>query len=327
MLLLFSIKGCYQMKLPSFQFYPGDWRKDPNLSRCSHTAKGVWMDMLCLMFECEERGILATDGAAWSKAEIAQAIGGDQTVTLQAIDELLRKGVARLNRGGAIFSARMVRDELNRQAARERVARFRAKGGDEPPKDKDPPKGGNSPPGAKSGNSSVTATVTPKKRKSNTYSSSSSSPSVSPSGVNTHRQSAPVRGSPSGEVCVLSRHSLETCLKWALYLHDTRQGIINPRGYARAIYEDGRDDDRIDEWLNTPTEVVTFPTSSGYDSQPGTVPMPESELEELAQAIEALILVQGGDVCDLIASSGASEEDQLRLLERLASGQVKKASA
>lgn len=31
------------MKLPAFQFYPGDWRKDPNLCRCSHAAKGVLM--------------------------------------------------------------------------------------------------------------------------------------------------------------------------------------------------------------------------------------------------------------------------------------------
>ena len=34
------------MKLPAFQFYPGDWRKDPNLCRCSHAAKGVWIDMI-----------------------------------------------------------------------------------------------------------------------------------------------------------------------------------------------------------------------------------------------------------------------------------------
>ena len=30
------------MKLPAFQFYPGDWRKDPSLCRCSHAAKGGW---------------------------------------------------------------------------------------------------------------------------------------------------------------------------------------------------------------------------------------------------------------------------------------------
>ena len=98
-------------KLPAFQFYPGDWMKDPNLKRCSHTAKGVWIDMLCLMFECDERGILASGGDAWTLDEIACAVGGAQDVSLAGIHELLAKGVASRNSVGAIFSRRLVRDE------------------------------------------------------------------------------------------------------------------------------------------------------------------------------------------------------------------------
>lgn len=103
-------------KLPSFQFYPGDWRKDPDLSRCSKAAKGVWIDMLCLMFECEDRGVFATGGEPWTDEEIAAAIGGDTGANLACIDELLRKGVARRNDSGAIFSRRLVRDEQKRRA-------------------------------------------------------------------------------------------------------------------------------------------------------------------------------------------------------------------
>jgi len=98
-------------KLPSFQFYPGDWMKDPNLKRCSHTAKGVWIDMICLMFECDERGILASGGDVWTLDEIACAVGGAQDVSLAGIHELLAKGVASRNSVGAIFSRRLVRDE------------------------------------------------------------------------------------------------------------------------------------------------------------------------------------------------------------------------
>lgn len=98
-------------KLPSFQFYPGDWMKDPALRRCSHAAKGIWMDLLCLMFECDERGVLASNGQAWTDAEIARAVGGDFTEVSNAIQELLRTGAARRNDDGAIFCARMVRDE------------------------------------------------------------------------------------------------------------------------------------------------------------------------------------------------------------------------
>lgn len=98
-------------KLPSFSFYPGDWQKDQNLRRCSHAAKGVWIDMLCLMFECEERGVLASGGEPWSDEDVANAVGGAPDMTLSCIEELLAKGVVRRRQDGALFSARLVRDE------------------------------------------------------------------------------------------------------------------------------------------------------------------------------------------------------------------------
>jgi len=103
-------------KLPAFQFYPGDWLKDPNLRRCSHAAKGVWMDLLCLMFESEERGILSTWNVPWSDAEIAQAVGGDRAEVIACMKELTLKGVASRTEQGALFSRRLVRDEKKRAA-------------------------------------------------------------------------------------------------------------------------------------------------------------------------------------------------------------------
>lgn len=102
-------------KLPSLQFYPGDWMKDPDLRRCSHAAKGIWIDMLCLMFECGERGVLATAGQPWTREEIAQAVGGDCNQTLSGIDELSVKGVVKVRSDGAYYSCRMVRDEQRRK--------------------------------------------------------------------------------------------------------------------------------------------------------------------------------------------------------------------
>lgn len=71
--------------------------------------------MLCLMFECEVRGVLATDGVAWSDREIAATIPGETSQILSCIDELLRKGVAHRNGEGAIHNRRMVHDENIRQ--------------------------------------------------------------------------------------------------------------------------------------------------------------------------------------------------------------------
>ena len=94
-------------KYPAFMFYPGDWRKDPALSRCSHAAKGMLMDMLCLMFECEPRGKLATNGTPWSDEDICRATFGDKNV----LQELIDKGVLSRDEDGAIYSRRMIRDE------------------------------------------------------------------------------------------------------------------------------------------------------------------------------------------------------------------------
>lgn len=123
-----------KVKLPSFQFYPGDWLKDAELRRCSHAAKGVWIDMLCLMFECDERGVLATAGRAWTFDEIVRAVGGEPELTLSCLHELLEKRVARRRASlgkpdcsvGAIYSARMVRDEEQRKRNAERVRRHRS---------------------------------------------------------------------------------------------------------------------------------------------------------------------------------------------------------
>jgi uncharacterized phage protein (TIGR02220 family) len=72
------------MKRPSFQFYPADWTGNSNLRRCTHTEKGIWLDVLCLMHDCEEYGVLR-----WSLKEIAQAVG----CSLSALRGIADKGV------------------------------------------------------------------------------------------------------------------------------------------------------------------------------------------------------------------------------------------
>lgn len=102
-------------KYPAFQFYPGDWLKDAGLRRCSPAARGVWIDLICLMFECEERGVLTFGDKPWTDDEIAGAVTGNHDVVLACVHELIDKGVARRREDGALFSRRLVRDEDIRQ--------------------------------------------------------------------------------------------------------------------------------------------------------------------------------------------------------------------
>lgn len=102
-------------KLPWFPFYIGDWTKDPNLRRATRSEKGLLMDLLCLMFESGERGVLASSGVPWNDDEIINAAGGDAIGTAHELAELVRKGVLSRRTDGALFSRRLVREETIRQ--------------------------------------------------------------------------------------------------------------------------------------------------------------------------------------------------------------------
>ncbi len=138
-------------KQPAFQFYPGDWFKDPELSRVSPAARGVWMDMLCLMWESEDRGRLISGGKPWTKEDIVKAVRGDPKGVLQNVTELVDAHVTEQDPSGAYICRRMVRDQKARLKGGERVRKHRSN-----------------------------ANVTVVKRKCNTPSSSSSSSSNQP---------------------------------------------------------------------------------------------------------------------------------------------------
>lgn len=72
------------MNRPSFQFYPGDWRGNANLRRCSHAARGAWVDLICLLHDSDEYGV-----CRWPLAELCHAAG----VPLKLGEELRDKSV------------------------------------------------------------------------------------------------------------------------------------------------------------------------------------------------------------------------------------------
>lgn len=54
-------------KLPSFQFYPGDWFREPGLRASSISAKGAWAQILFSMHDAKERGKLTGDLEYWGR--------------------------------------------------------------------------------------------------------------------------------------------------------------------------------------------------------------------------------------------------------------------
>ncbi len=105
------------MKLPSFQFYPGDWMKDPALRSVSLEARGLWIDMLCLLFESGRRGYLQhATGKPVSDEQLARMTGGSAEQVSRLLRELEDSGVFSRTEHGMIYSRRMIRDERKRAA-------------------------------------------------------------------------------------------------------------------------------------------------------------------------------------------------------------------
>lgn len=122
------------MSRPSFQFYPGDWTKNANLRRCSPAARGVWIDILCLLHDSDsEYGVLR-----WPLKDIANAASAPLPLVRELVAKVVLKGadkdaepyVYRPKHAGKVgepvilvaalggpvwYSSRFVRDEYVRQ--------------------------------------------------------------------------------------------------------------------------------------------------------------------------------------------------------------------
>ena len=98
-------------KPPGFWFFTGDWMKDPELRFCSIFARGLLVDLLCILFEANEQGYASNpDGTPRTDEQIADAVaGGSREEKLVALAELERSGVLSRDNRGVLFSRRLAR--------------------------------------------------------------------------------------------------------------------------------------------------------------------------------------------------------------------------
>ncbi len=96
---------------PWMKFYPRDWRGDQALRLVSLPARGLWIDMLCVMYEAKPCGHLIIGDQPVSDADLARVVGADVGEVRALLVELLAAGVARKTRGGVIYSKRMIADD------------------------------------------------------------------------------------------------------------------------------------------------------------------------------------------------------------------------
>lgn len=99
------------MKLPAFQFYPADWKKDIKVQTLSFEERGIWFEILCLMHESEDRGKLVINKKPMDEEMISRLISCDLETLKKALKKILELGVAYKDKNEIIFNKRMVNDE------------------------------------------------------------------------------------------------------------------------------------------------------------------------------------------------------------------------
>jgi hypothetical protein len=117
-------EGRSLMRLPSIQFYVGDWLRDPQLGMASPASRGIWIDLLCHQFDAPTRGIIVGNAAQLQR--LTRSGEHDFATFLDEIERLKFGDLSRESNGVIrIVNRRMVRDEKARKDAAIRQRRHR----------------------------------------------------------------------------------------------------------------------------------------------------------------------------------------------------------
>ena len=107
-------------KIQMMPFDTSDWLRCPELKVLPPDIRGLWMDMLCYMWESVERGVMVKPtGEIYTQDEIVRMLGKDASGSDTWLDRLIIGGVCGVREDGAIYSRRMVRSVEISQKRRE----------------------------------------------------------------------------------------------------------------------------------------------------------------------------------------------------------------
>lgn len=115
-----KIKKNARSKAPSFQFYANDWMGNLALQSCSIGARGLFIQLLCLMHNSSEPGkLFLPNGFSPSATKTAQLCNVDARQYRRHLPELLQNGILKLDDNGIIYCKRMIRDNELRNKRKE----------------------------------------------------------------------------------------------------------------------------------------------------------------------------------------------------------------
>jgi len=111
-------------KLPSFQFYPGDWLRDQIIG-CSLAAQGLWLRLMIIAHDADCYGYLAVNGVPIPPERLARMCGTSLAEFTTLFAELESAGVPSRNPDGILYSRRMVTDAKERSKNAQHQAAYK----------------------------------------------------------------------------------------------------------------------------------------------------------------------------------------------------------
>lgn len=95
-------------KKESFAFYPQDWMSDSRLRLCSAGARGLWIDIMCLMYLSSERGYLLIDDTVLDEKMLQKTLGYDAQEFDVFFTELIKYKIIKKDEKNRYFCKTMV---------------------------------------------------------------------------------------------------------------------------------------------------------------------------------------------------------------------------
>lgn len=112
-------------KLPAFQFYTGDWMKDPQVSMCAPATRGIWIDLLCAMHDSGQSGEIT--GTVEQLARLCRCSPDEMTAAIDDLAVTFTADVTKCNGRVTLVCRRMKKEAKARVSSRLRVAEHRVK--------------------------------------------------------------------------------------------------------------------------------------------------------------------------------------------------------
>lgn len=108
---------------PAFLFFPNDWLSSPDLNSCSLEAQGLWIKMLCYIYQSPKKGVLLLpSGKQIESKTLAKLCGEEEQKISILLSELEATGTFSRLEDGTIYCRRVKREsdliEARREAGR-----------------------------------------------------------------------------------------------------------------------------------------------------------------------------------------------------------------